>query len=56
MPDYRAQVTPRDRWNIVAYIRALQLAERAPADDVKRAREIEQQKPAPATAKPTGHQ
>ena len=34
MPDYRAQITPRDRWNIVAYIRALQLAQHAPAADV----------------------
>ena len=25
MPDYRGQVSPRDRWNIVAYIRTLQL-------------------------------
>jgi mono/diheme cytochrome c family protein len=25
MPDYRAQIAPRDRWAIVAYIRALQL-------------------------------
>ena len=29
MPDYRAQLTPRDRWNIVAYIRALQLSQHA---------------------------
>jgi mono/diheme cytochrome c family protein len=34
MPDYRAQVTPRDRWNIVAYIRALQLAQHATTSDV----------------------
>jgi mono/diheme cytochrome c family protein len=34
MPDYRAQVTPRDRWNIVAYIRALQLAQHAATSDV----------------------
>ena len=27
MPDYSAQVTPEDRWLIVAYIRALQLTE-----------------------------
>jgi mono/diheme cytochrome c family protein len=31
MPDYAAQITPRDRWNIVAYIRALQLSQNAPA-------------------------
>jgi mono/diheme cytochrome c family protein len=34
MPDYRAQITPRDRWAIVAYIRALQLAHRASPSDV----------------------
>ena len=28
MPDYRGQVSPRDRWNIVAYIRTLQLSQR----------------------------
>lgn len=34
MPDYRAQITARDRWNIVAYIRALQLAQHAAPADV----------------------
>ncbi len=34
MPDYRAQVTARDRWAIVAYIRALQLSQHATAADV----------------------
>ena len=34
MPDYRAQITPRDRWAIVAYIRALQLARGASPSDV----------------------
>jgi mono/diheme cytochrome c family protein len=34
MPDYRAQVAPRDRWAIVAYIRALQLSQHAAAGDV----------------------
>jgi mono/diheme cytochrome c family protein len=34
MPDYRGQVSPRDRWNIVAYIRTLQLSQRATASDV----------------------
>jgi hypothetical protein len=34
MSDYAAQVTPRDRWAIVAYVRALQLSQRAPLDDV----------------------
>jgi hypothetical protein len=33
MPDYAMQIAPRDRWNIVAYIRALQLSQNATADD-----------------------
>jgi mono/diheme cytochrome c family protein len=33
MPDYKVQIAPRDRWAIVAYIRALQLSQHAaPAD------------------------
>ncbi|HXZ28360.1 MAG TPA: cytochrome c [Terriglobales bacterium] len=34
MPDYREQVPVRDRWAIIAYIRALQLARHAPLSDV----------------------
>jgi mono/diheme cytochrome c family protein len=34
MPDYRMQVAPRDRWAVVAYIRALQLSQNAAATDV----------------------
>jgi len=34
MPDYAAQVAPRDRWCIAAYIRALQLSQNAPASDI----------------------
>jgi hypothetical protein len=34
MPDYRAQLTAHDRWAIVAYIRALQLSQRADKADV----------------------
>jgi hypothetical protein len=34
MPDYAAQVTPEDRWAIVAYIRALQLSQNAQQADV----------------------
>ncbi len=32
MPDYEAQVAPRDRWAIAAYIRALQLSQYAPSN------------------------
>ncbi len=34
MPDYAAQVTPQDRWAIAAYVRALQLSQKAALDDV----------------------
>jgi mono/diheme cytochrome c family protein len=34
MPDYAAQIPPRDRWCIVAYIRALQLSQNATAADI----------------------
>src|SRR5262249_8226412 len=34
MPDYAAQIEPRDRWAIVAYERALQLSQHASINDV----------------------
>ena len=34
MPDYRAQIAPRDRWAIAAYVRALQLSRLGLADDL----------------------
>lgn len=34
MPSYAAQIQPRDRWAVVAYIRALQLSQNAQPDDV----------------------
>ncbi len=34
MPDYASQITPEDRWKIVAYIRALQLSQNATTADV----------------------
>jgi mono/diheme cytochrome c family protein len=33
MPDYATQIPPRDRWCIVAYIRALQLSQNATSTD-----------------------
>ena len=33
MPDYASQIPPRDRWAIVAYIRALQLSQTATVAD-----------------------
>jgi mono/diheme cytochrome c family protein len=34
MPDYASQIPPEDRWNIVAYVRALQLSQNATMADV----------------------
>jgi hypothetical protein len=34
MPDYSSQIPVRDRWNIVAYVRALQLSQNATMADV----------------------
>jgi mono/diheme cytochrome c family protein len=34
MPDYASQISAQDRWNIVAYIRALQLSQNATSADV----------------------
>jgi len=45
MPDYRAQITPEDRWRIVAYVRALQLSHAASTADVPAA-ELEKLKAA----------
>ena len=49
MPDYKVQITPRDRWNIVAYIRALQLSQHATAADVPGGDPAKVQPPASAT-------
>jgi mono/diheme cytochrome c family protein len=34
MPDYRAQIMPRDRWAIAAYVRALQLSQYSAAAEL----------------------
>jgi hypothetical protein len=34
MPDYAAQVPTRDRWLIVAYLRALQLSQNVSRDEL----------------------
>lgn len=44
MPDYSAQVAPRDRWCIAAYIRALQLSQNAAASDIPAGQKV----PSPA--------
>jgi hypothetical protein len=40
MPDYAAQIAPRDRWCIAAYIRALQLSQNAPKSDIPDGQQI----------------
>ena len=46
MPDYAAQIPVRDRWAIVAYIRALQLSQHATLAEVPPARRAELGAPA----------
>jgi hypothetical protein len=55
MPDYRAQITPRDRWNIVAYIRALQLSQHAQRADIPGGDPTKVQPPSPGRAGPEKH-
>ncbi len=46
MPDYAAQVEPKDRWAIAAYIRALQLSQTATKADVAAGEQVASQPPA----------
>ena len=48
MPDYRAQIAPRDRWAIAAYLRALQLSQHATAADIPAEERQKLAQPAPA--------
>jgi len=48
MPDYRMQLSARDRWSVVAYIRALQLSQHAAAADVPGGDPAKAQPAAPA--------
>ena len=52
MQDYAAQVPVADRWAIAAYIRALQLSQRATVDDVPADRRAELDRPADAAGAP----
>jgi len=45
MPEYATQIPPRDRWCIVAYIRALQLSQGATMGDVPSGQMIPSQSP-----------
>jgi hypothetical protein len=46
MPDYAQQISPEDRWAIIAYIRALQLSQNARLSELPEAerRALESQK------------
>jgi hypothetical protein len=46
MPDYASQIPPRDRWTIVAYIRALQLSQNATRADAPAGQAIPSEAPA----------
>ena len=48
MPDYRMQLSPRDRWAVVAYIRALQLSQHAATTDIPGGDPTKAQPAAPA--------
>jgi len=45
MPEYASQIPPRDRWDIVAYIRALQLSQNAGTADVPAGQKVPSQPP-----------
>ena len=45
MPDYAAQITPQDRWNIVAYVRALQLSQNATKADIPAGQQLPSEPP-----------
>jgi mono/diheme cytochrome c family protein len=55
MPDYKVQIAPRDRWAIVAYIRALQLSQHAAAADVPGGDPTKPPVPGGAAAAPEKH-
>jgi mono/diheme cytochrome c family protein len=55
MPDYRVQISPRDRWAIVAYIRVLQLSQHAAAADVPGGDPTKVPQPAGAEHAPEKH-
>jgi mono/diheme cytochrome c family protein len=46
MPEYASQIPPRDRWAIVAYIRALQLSQDATTADVPPGQKVPSSPPA----------
>ena len=55
MPDYRAQIAPRDRWAIAAYVRALQISQHAAAADIPQEERQKLSQPAAAPGAPGEH-
>ncbi|HEY3973948.1 MAG TPA: cytochrome c [Candidatus Sulfotelmatobacter sp.] len=45
MPDYASQIPPQDRWDIVAYVRALQLSQNATMADVPAGEKVPSEPP-----------
>ena len=45
MPDYASQIPPQDRWNIVAYVRALQRSQNATLADVPKGQAVPSEPP-----------
>jgi hypothetical protein len=45
MPEYASQIPARDRWTIVAYIRALQLSQDATMSDVSPGQKVPSEAP-----------
>jgi mono/diheme cytochrome c family protein len=54
MPDYKMQLSARDRWAVVAYIRALQLSQHAATSDIPGG-DPAKASPAPAQPGPVKH-
>ncbi len=47
MPEYGSQITPADRWRIIAYVRALQLSQNVRLEDLTPAEREQLKKEAP---------
>jgi len=45
MPDYASQIPPQDRWDIVAYVRALQLSQNATMAEVPAGQKVPSEPP-----------
>jgi len=45
MPEYASQIPTQDRWNIVAYVRALQLSQNATMADVPPGQKVPSEPP-----------